>query len=178
MPAICTHRTACWQRLLVVCKSDSEVTQEPLPSTQRKACGLNNPKGPAALNRFRLRFSSKTKGPGEGGASSILPQNPSPKKGPEWCSVLSIGVIGKSAPEIGQLSETKRNFWMISWGPFLSRPLCSTADRSPNSKNSKRGRRTGVRQSSVPLSTIGTRYGNSASTAWMPPKPTTQLSLN
>ena len=30
----------------------------------------------------------------------------------------------------------------------------------------------------VPLSTIGTRYGNSVSTVWMPPKPTTKLSLN
>ena len=30
----------------------------------------------------------------------------------------------------------------------------------------------------VPLSTIGTRYGNSVSTVWMPPKPTTKLGLN
>ena len=30
----------------------------------------------------------------------------------------------------------------------------------------------------VPLSTIGTRYGNSVSTASMPPKPTSKLSLN
>ena len=37
--------------------------------------------------------------------------------GPEWFSVLSIGVIGKSAPEIGDF--LRRNFWMISGGPFL-----------------------------------------------------------
>ena len=30
----------------------------------------------------------------------------------------------------------------------------------------------------VPQSTIGTRYGNSVSTAWTPPKPTTKLGLN
>ena len=34
-------------------------------------------------------------------------------------SVLSMGVIGKSALEIGHF--LRRNFWMISGGPFLSR---------------------------------------------------------
>ena len=48
------------------------------------------------------------------------------QKGPKWCSALSIGVIGKSALEIGHF--LRRNFWMISGGPFLSRPLCCTAE--------------------------------------------------
>ena len=41
-------------------------------------------------------FSSKTKGPGEEGAAGYCPKILLPK-GPKWCSVLSIGVIGKSA---------------------------------------------------------------------------------
>ena len=49
------------------------------------------------------------------------------QKGPKWCSVRSIGVIGKSALEIGQFLT--RNFWMIFGGPFLSRPLCFTAEK-------------------------------------------------
>ena len=45
-------------------------------------------------------------------------------------SVPSIGVIGKSALEIGQF--LRRNFWMISGGPFLSRPLWFTVEeRTP-----------------------------------------------
>ena len=36
---------------------------------------------------------------------------------PKWCSVPCIGVIGKSAFEIGQL--LRRNFWMLSGGPFF-----------------------------------------------------------
>ena len=75
---------------------------------------------------WRPLVSSKTKGLGEQGAAGILPRNPSHKKGPRWCSALSIGVIGKSALEIGQF--LRRNFWMISGGPFLSRPLWFTAD--------------------------------------------------
>ena len=65
-------------------------------------------------------LSSKTKGPGEEGPPDIAPKC-FPQKGLKWCSVLSIGVIGKSAREIG-------HFWMISGGPFLSRPLCFTAE--------------------------------------------------
>ena len=38
----------------------------------------------------------------------------------------AIGVIGKSALEIGHF--LRRNFWMISGGPPLSRPLCFTAE--------------------------------------------------
>ena len=57
--------------------------------------------------------------------------------GPEWCSVPSIGVIGKSALEIGQL--LRRTFWMISWGPFLSRPLCFTTDLSEATPAEPRG---------------------------------------
>ena len=41
-------------------------------------------------------------------------------------SVPSLGVIGKSALEIGQF--LRQNFWVISGGRFLSRPLCFTAD--------------------------------------------------
>ena len=47
---------------------------------------------------------------------------------------------------------------------------------SRKSKNRKQRRQRGVRQS--PLSTIESRYGNSVSTAWMHPKPTTKLGLN
>ena len=38
-------------------------------------------------------------------------------KGPKRCSVPSIGVIGKSALEIGQF--LRRTIWMISGGPFV-----------------------------------------------------------
>ena len=83
------------------------------------------------LNRFGLRrwsgrfFSSKPKGPGEQGPPDFAPKSCS-SKGPKWCCVPSIGVKGKSAPEIGQF--LRRNFGMISGGPFLSRPLCFTAE--------------------------------------------------
>ena len=40
-------------------------------------------------------------------------------KGPKLCSVLSIGVIGKSALEIAQF--LRRNFWMISGVPAQRR---------------------------------------------------------
>ena len=46
------------------------------------------------------QLSSKTKGPGEEGAAEYCPKILLPK-GPKWCSVLSIGVIGRSALEIG-----------------------------------------------------------------------------
>ena len=50
------------------------------------------------------------------------------RKGPLGGVCPSMGVIGKSAPEIGQF--LRRNFWMISGGPFLSRPLCFIAEDS------------------------------------------------
>ena len=74
---------------------------------------------------FQQVISSETKGPGEEGAPDIAPKSFS-QKGPKRCSVLFIGAIGKSALKIGHL--LRRNFWMTSWGPFLSRPLCFTAD--------------------------------------------------
>ena len=55
-----------------------------------------------------------------------ISQNPSPKKGQDVALSLSLGVIGKSALEIGHFLG--RNFGMISGGPFLSRPLCFTAE--------------------------------------------------
>ena len=73
-------------------------------------------------------FSSETKGPGEQGAAGYCPKILLIIRAQKtkWCSVLSRGVIGKSALEIGQF--LRRNFWMISGGPLLSRPLCFTAD--------------------------------------------------
>ena len=44
-------------------------------------------------------------------------------------NVDDIGVIGKSAVEIGQFLT--RNIWMISGDPFLSRSLCFTAEKVP-----------------------------------------------
>ena len=70
-------------------------------------------------------ISSKAKGPGEQGAAGYFPKILL-LKGPKWYSVPSIGVIGTSALEIDQF--LRRNVWMISGGPFLSRPLCFTAD--------------------------------------------------
>ena len=72
------------------------------------------------------RFSNKQRGREKKGAPDIAPKSFS-KQGPKWCSVLPIGVIGKSALEIGHF--LRRNFWMISGFPFHSRPLCFTADR-------------------------------------------------
>ena len=67
-----------------------------------------------------LFVSSKRKGPGEEGAAGYCPKSFS-QKGRTWCSALSIGITGKSALEIGHFP--RQNFWMISGGPFLSRPF-------------------------------------------------------
>ena len=76
--------------------------------------------------RFTIVFSAvNQRGREKKGPPDIAPKSFS-QKGPKWCSVLSIGVIGKSALEIGHF--LRRNFWMISGGPFLSWPLCFTAD--------------------------------------------------
>ena len=72
-----------------------------------------------------FRSAVKQKGRKKKGPPDIAPKSFS-QKGPKWCSVLSIGVIGKSALEIGHV--LRRNIWMISGGPFLSRPLCFIAD--------------------------------------------------
>ena len=65
-------------------------------------------------------FSSKPKGPGEKGAAvycrKILLQ-----KRPKWCSVLSIGVIGKSALKIGQV--LRRNSGWFLGAPFSPGPF-------------------------------------------------------
>ena len=78
-------------------------------------------------------LSSKTKGPGEQGSAGycrkILLLNRA-----KMVSVPSIGVIGKSALEIGQF--LRRNFWMISGGHFLSWPfvlLLKKGDRASDS---------------------------------------------
>ena len=69
--------------------------------------------GRSSLHPF---ISSKPKGPGEEGAAGYCPKILLPKKAKRvLCS--SIGVIGKSALEMG---------------PFLSRPLCFTAEFPSN----------------------------------------------
>ena len=73
-----------------------------------------------------MLFWSLKRGWEKKGPPEISPKSFS-QKGPKWCSVLSIGVIGKSALEIGHF--LRRNFWVISGGPFLSRPLCFTAEK-------------------------------------------------
>ena len=70
-------------------------------------------------------------------------------------SVPSIGVIGKSALEIGQFP--RRNFWMISGGPFLSRPLRFTADKSKVFAVFERGHPLKSRTSSLPSTTVRQR---------------------
>ena len=76
--------------------------------------------------RLEIGLSAvKQRGREKKGPPDIAPKSFS-QKGPKWCSVPSIGVIEKSALEIGQF--LRRNFWMISGGPFLSRPLCFTAE--------------------------------------------------
>ena len=81
---------------------------------------------PNTVRRVRFQtpssvsFSSK-KGREKKGPPDIAPKSFS-QKGPKWCSALSIGVIGKSALEIGHF--LRRNFWMISGGPIpLPTPL-------------------------------------------------------
>ena len=79
--------------------------------------------------RFSVISAVKQRGREKKGPPDIAPKSFSPNfKGPKWCSVLSIGVIGKSALEIGHF--LRRNFWMIFRGPFLSWPLCFTADNT------------------------------------------------
>ena len=76
---------------------------------------------PAACLKSHEKISSKPKGPGEQGAAEYCPKILLLQR-----SVPSIGVIWKSALDIGQF--LRRNFWMISGGPFLSRPFCFTAE--------------------------------------------------
>ena len=81
------------------------------------------PKDPffrSRLSVLALLSAVKQRGREKKGPPDIAPKSFS-QKGPRWCSVLSIGVIGKSALEIGHF--LRRNFWMISGAPFLSRPL-------------------------------------------------------
>ena len=74
---------------------------------------------PSTYNSAVKQRGRENKGPPDIAPKSFL-------KGPKWCSVPSIGVIGKSAVDIGQF--LRRNCWMISGSPFLSRPLCITAE--------------------------------------------------
>ena len=83
---------------------------------------------------FSEILSAVNKEAGRTRGRRILPQNPSSKKRPKWCSGASIEVIGKSALDIGQF--LRRNFWMISGGPFLwpqqprsSQTYCNTNDK-------------------------------------------------
>ena len=80
-------------------------------STARKWC--YSVKNSAVKQRGR----AQKKGPPD-----IAPKSFS-QKGPKWCSVLSIGVIGKSALEIGHF--LRPNFWMISGGPPSPGPFVS-----------------------------------------------------
>ena len=81
------------------------------------------PRAPLRVQKFEL-ISSKTKGPGEQGAAGYCPK---------ILVLKRVKVVlcpfhrsrGKSALEIGEF--LRRNFWMISGGPFLSRPLCFIA---------------------------------------------------
>ena len=72
-----------------------------------------------------LFLSSKTKGPVEEGAAGYCPKILLLKRAKLVLGPFRLGVIGSSALEIGQF--LRQNFWMISGGPFLSRPLCFTA---------------------------------------------------
>ena len=72
-------------------------------------------------------ISSKTKGPGEQGAAGYCTKILLRKRA-KMVSAPSTGVIGKSALEIGHF--LRRSFWMISGSPFLSRPLCCTAENN------------------------------------------------
>ena len=65
----------------------------------------------------KLCSAVKQRGQEKKGPPDIAPRSFSQKRA-KWCSVLSIGVIGKSALEIGHF--LRRNFWMISGGPSLS----------------------------------------------------------
>ena len=73
------------------------------------------------LGGFKKTFSSQTKGPGEQGAAGYCPKILLLKRA-KVVSVPSIRVMGKSALEISQF--LRRNFWKMSGGAFLSRPLC------------------------------------------------------
>ena len=78
-------------------------------------------------SRLSLSLSAVHKrGQEKKGPPDIAPKSFSQKE-PKWCSVLSIGVCkGNLHFEIGHF--LRRNSWMISGVPFLSRPLCFTAD--------------------------------------------------
>ena len=58
----------------------------------------------------------KQRGREKKGPPDIAPKSFPSLRRTKMVSVPSIGVIGKSALEIGQF--LKRNFWMISGGPF------------------------------------------------------------
>ena len=81
--------------------------------------------GPLAAACRCCDSAVKQRGREKKGPRDIAPKSFS-QKGPEWCSALSIGVIGTSALEIGHF--LRQTFWMISGGPFLSRPLWFTAE--------------------------------------------------
>ena len=61
---------------------------------------------------------SKTKGPGEEGAAGYCPKILLPKRGQNGALLFPLKIS----------HFLRRNFWMISGGPFLSRPLCLIAD--------------------------------------------------
>ena len=92
-----------------------------LDPTSRAGCFLKSTFQPSRV----FLMSAVTQGAARTRAAGYCPKI-LPLKRQKWCSVPSIGVIGKSALEIGQF--LRRNFWMISGGPFLSRLLCFTAD--------------------------------------------------
>ena len=80
----------------------------------------------SSLRRWKGGFvkgsAVKQRGRENKGPPDIAPKSFSLEE-PKWCSVPSIGVIGKSALEIGQF--LRRIVWMISGGPLsLPAPLC------------------------------------------------------
>ena len=78
-------------------------------------------------SKKRIVSAVEQRGRGEQGATGYCPKLLLKRaKMVLSLSLHSIGVAGKSALEIGQF--LRRNFWMIFGGPFLSRPLCFTAD--------------------------------------------------
>ena len=116
---------------------------------------------PQNSRQISRKISSKTKGQEKKAPPDIAPKSfLSPKKGQNGALALrSIGVMGKSALEIGQF--LRGNFWMISGGPFpLPAPLFTADKKFPPPKKKKitvtptsfcksSGRTLGIRPASI-----------------------------
>ena len=95
-------------------------------SPKEKGFNLSPTISPHSSQHANKCFSSKTKGPGEQGATGYCPKLLLLKR-----ANMVLRPFHRSHREIctriGQF--LRRNIWMISGGPFLSRPLCFTAER-------------------------------------------------